>query len=323
METTGHATHSAIKRRRFTPAGVGQAIWSVIRLILIIGIGFIILHPVLVKLSASFMNPKDLWDNTVKWIPRNFTLDNYRIAFTYMYYPKAFVRSVSLAAVVSVLQLLTCTSVGYALARFQFRGNGLLFALVVFTLIVPPQLILIPMYLNFRFFNIFGLLPGSGINLIGTYWPAILMACGAVGLRNGIFIYIMRQFFKGMPQQLEEAAYVDGANPYRTFVSVMMPSAVPAMVTVFLFSFVWQWNDVFYTSIFMQDSDLLPFTLKSVGMQYDIAYGQMTGGGHITNQEWVLIENTGMLLFIAPLLILYAVLQRYFIESVERTGIVG
>lgn len=323
MGTADYATHSAVRRRRLTAARVGQVIWSVIRYILIIGIGFIILHPLLVKLAASFMDPKDLWDNTVKWIPRNFTLDNYRIAFTYMYYPQAFVRSATLAVVVSVLQLFSCTSVGYALGRFHFRGSSLLRALVVFTLIVPPHLILIPMYLNFRFFDIFGLFPGSGINLIGTYWPQILMACGAVGLRNGIFIYIMQQFFRGMPHQLEEAAYVDGASPYRTFVSVMLPSAIPAMVTVFLFSFVWQWNDMFYASIFMQDSDLLPFTLRSVGMQYDIAYSQMTGGGHITNQEWVLIENTGMLLFIAPLLILYAALQRYFIESMERTGIVG
>lgn len=313
---------SAFVTKRILVSAVYRWVWSAIRLVLLVGIGFIIIYPLLVKLASSFMEARDLWDRTVKWIPKNFTLTNYTIAFKYMDYPSAFLNSFCLAALVSVLQLMSCTMVGYSLARFRYALNGLIFGLVVFTLIVPPQMILIPLYMNFRFFNLFGLLPGDGLNLIGSLWPPLLMACSATGLKNGLFIYIMRQFFRGMPRQLEEAAYIDGAGALRTFFTVLLPNAIPAMVTVFLFSFVWQWNDIFYASIFMQGRDLLPFSLQGVATQYDYAYLEMHSE-FLTGQELALIENTASLLFIAPVVTLYVFLQRYFVESVERTGLVG
>ena len=122
---------------------------------------------------------------------------------------------------------------------------------MLLTLIVPPQMIMIPLYLSFRYFDPLGLLPGNGINLLNSYWPFALTSATAMGMRNGLFIYIMRQYFRGMPAELEEAAYVDGAGALRTFFQVMLPSAVPVMVIVFLFSFVWQWNDDFYSTLFM------------------------------------------------------------------------
>ncbi len=295
-------------------------IGALIRAIVVLGICYIILMPLFTKLSSAFMTERDLYDQTVKWIPRNPTLDNFKLVWRYMKYPEAFKNSFLLALSVSLLQLAACTVVGYGFARFQFRGRNLLFGLVVFTLIVPPNLIMIPMYLNFRYFDLFGLLPDGGINLLGSYWPFILMAATGTGMRNGIFIYIMRQFFRGMPRDLEEAAYVDGAGPFTTFFRIMLPGAVPAMVIVFLFGFVWQWNDYFLTNIFMGGQTLLPLTLDSLVFS---ASGLVTGGMMLTGQYASLINNTGMLLFMAPLLVLYAFLQRYFVESVERTGLVG
>lgn len=157
------------------------------------------------------------------------------------------------------------------------------------------------MYLNFRYFDLFGLLPDGGLNLLGTMWPFVLTSITATGLRNGIFIYILRQFFRGMPRDLEDAAYVDGAGPLRTFV--------------------WQWNDYFLTNIFLSNTTVLPTTLE--GLLFS-ASGYMVGGNAmLTGQYASLINNTGMLLFMMPLLILYAFMQRYFIESIERTGLVG
>jgi multiple sugar transport system permease protein len=294
---------------------------AALRTIVVAGICYIILLPILTKLSSSFMFETDLYDQTVRWIPRHFTLDNYKLVWQYMRYPEAFVHSLLLSLVVAVLQLAACTSIGYGLGRFHFRGVNLLFSIVVFMMIVPPQTIMIPLYLNFRYFDLFGVLPDPGLNLIGTHWPFVLLSVTGTGLRNGLFIYIMRQFFKGMPKELEEAAYVDGAGPYVTFYRVMLPSAGPALVIVFLFAFVWQWNDSYLTGMFLGGKTVLPVMLES--LLFNLGPG---GGGYalqITGQYASLINNTGMLLFMAPLLLLYTVMQRYFVESVERSGIVG
>ncbi len=326
VESPSHAPATQTWRRpraREFAVKTQRTIWSLVRAGLIVGVGFIIIYPLLVKIASSIMSPEDLFDSVVKWIPRRPTLQNYVMAFTAMNYPKALLNSVMLVTVVSVLQLASCTLVGYSLARYDYPGRQLISALAIFTLVVPPQLVLIPTYLNFRFFDLFGLIPG-GVNLLGTYWPFVLTASTASGLRNGLFIFSMRQFFRNMPRQLQEAAYVDGASPFRTFLSVMLPNAGPALITVFLFSFVWQWNDVFYTSIFTGGKavELMPYALEDITRyareMYIERYGMVPAG-----QQLSLFRNAGALMYIAPVLILYAFLQRHFVESIERTGLVG
>lgn len=295
-------------------------IWKLIRGFLLAGICFIILYPLFINFSTSLMSQRDLFDHTVVWVPRSMNILNilsrYLEVAELMEYPTAFLNSFLLAGSVGLVQLVSCTIVGYGFARFEFRGRGFFFALVIFTLLVPPQMITIPLFLNFRFFDLFGLLPEGGFNLIGTYWPFILISLTGVGFRNGLFIYIARQHFRNMPNSLEEAAYIDGAGQIKTFYKIMLPGAVPVLVVIFLFSFVWQWNDIFFTSTFLRErSTLLPFTLRRLQGNYDIG-----------SREWEflsVIRHTGILLFLAPLLFIYIILQRYFIESVERTGIVG
>ena len=303
-------------RSQFWPK-LKKACFNLIRWVLILGICYIIIYPLLTKISSSFMSQRDLFDKTVQWIPRFFTFDNYTMVFEELKYPEAFLNSFILALLVSLLQLFSCTLIGYGFARFDFKGKGLLFGLVIFTLIVPPQMIMIPMYLNFRYFTLFGLIPG-GINLLGTYWPFILTSITGTGLKNGLFIFIMRQFFKGMPRGLEEAAYVDGAGPLRTFFKIMLPGAIPALVIVFLFSFVWQWNDFFLTNIYLGNETVLPMMLH--GLKYNV---EATLDQPISTQYASLLNNTGSLMFMAPLLLLYAFMQKYFVESIERTGLVG
>ncbi|MEJ6951463.1 carbohydrate ABC transporter permease [Natronospora cellulosivora (SeqCode)] len=297
--------------------------WSVFRAILIIGLCTIILYPLFTKVAVSFMTVEDIFDLSVRWIPRNFTLDNYRIALEWMNYSTVFLRTLTLVLIVSVLQLASSTFVGYGFARHEFKGRGILFALVILTLVVPPQMIMIPLFLNFRFFNIFGLIPEPGWNLLGSYWPFVLTSMTAMGMKNGLFIYIMRQHFRGMPDTLEEAAYVDGAGSFRTFFQVMLPGAVPVMIIVFLFSFVWQWNDIFYLFLYIRDAQgFLASSLANFAEEFRrfSFYASISG---VDDQYLSILENAGMVLFIAPVLVLYAFLQKYFIESVSRTGIVG
>lgn len=289
------------------------------RALLFVGISYVILFPIMSKLSASFMEELDLYDQTVRWIPRNFTFDHYIQVFRHMKYPEAFLNSVSLSLIISLLTTVSCALVGYGFSRFRFPGRSFFFGLVIFALIVPPQMIMIPLYLNFRYFDFFGLLPFPGINLLNSNWSFYLTSATATGLRSGLYIYIMRQMFSGLPQELEDAAYVDGAGPIRTFWTVMLPGAYAGLLVVFLFSFVMTWNDDFLIPLFGGNQVLLTNTLVDVPRSmYGIHYHT-----EITSQYVSLLYNTGSILFLAPLLLLYAVMQRYFIESVERTGLVG
>lgn len=291
-----------------------------VRIILLSGFSFIILYPLIVRFSTSLMSEGDLFNMTVTWIPRDFSL--IRVFYNYMEiaqtinYQQTLTNSLILSLLVSSGQLISCTVVGYGFGRFVFKGKGFIFSLVILTLLVPPQMIMIPLFLNLRFFNFFGLLGESGLNLLGTYWPFLLTTLTATGFRNGLYIYIARQQFAGMPKQLEEAAYIDGAGQLKTFYKIMLPAAIPALIVIFLFGFVWQWNDTYITAIYMRESSsFLPFALRGLAEQFDLDF--------YTREYLTIVNNTGLILFVAPLLLLYVAVQRYFVESVERTGIVG
>ena len=307
------------KSRFFTSHFWAETLWAFVRAVLVLGICYIIVYPLLIKLSSSMMTEKDMYDMLVKWIPRKLNYEsivqNYRLLYGFMDYPKALFNSLVLATTVALLQVVSSSLIGYGLARFDFFGKNLLFALVILTLLIPPQMIMVPLFLNFRFFDFFGIMPKS-VNLLGTYWPFILTSITGMGLRNGFFIYIMRQVFRGLPKSLEEAALVDGAGQFRTFLTIMVPGAASAMLVVFLFAFVWQYNDYQFTRMYLSNTaPLLPFSLERLMRTFDVEQ---------YSKEYIsILNNTGMIMFITPLLLLYGFLQRYFIESIERTGIVG
>lgn len=300
---------------------------SFLRTVMLIGICYVIILPLIHRLSTALMPIEDLYDQSVRWIPRSPTLENFRLVWEHMGYVDAFGNSFKLATISSVLQVGACTMVGYGLARFKFPGSKIIFAMAILTLMVPPQLIMVPMYLNFRFFDVFGLLGDKALNLIGTYWPFALMSLTGTGFRNGLYIFIMRQFFRGLPRELEEAAYIDGAGLLTTFFGVMLPGSIPGLVVTFLFSFVWQWNDYLYVTNFMAGKNFLPQALEGAATKVQLAIDEASAlastSGFLDDHFYSLINNAGMILVILPLLLLYVFLQRYFVESIERTGIIG
>jgi multiple sugar transport system permease protein len=170
---------------------------------------------------------------------------------------------------------------------------------------------MIPMFINFRFFL------GTNINLIDTWWALGLLTATGVGLRSGLYIYIFRQFFRGLPKEIEEAAFIDGAGPFYTYLRVMMPNAVPAIITVLLFAFVWHYNDTFYTSLLMPQVNFMSSRLMALGDTYRTAE-------NVFSPLFVqMVVFAGVTLAIAPILTIYMFLQRYFVEGLERSGIVG
>ncbi|MEC0125229.1 carbohydrate ABC transporter permease [Paenibacillus pabuli] len=299
-------------------------LWSIVRFTLIAGLSFVILFPIFQKISTSIKDKSDLYSAVVVWIPQNFSFDNFREAIRVMDYWATLLNTFALSATTTILTTLSCALAGYGFARLKFKGSNLLFAGVILTILVPPTTILIPVYLNLKSFDLMGamtLIFGKPMNLLNTYWPFILTALTANSLKAGLYIFIFRQFFRGIPKEVEEAAYVDGAGISRTFARIMLPNAIPSIVTVLLFSFVWQWNDSFYTTTYLTSSKVMSTQLSS--LPYNLAQQVSDGASKADPFYLSMIQDTGILLAILPLIIIYLFVQRYFVESVERTGIVG
>ncbi|MFC0470748.1 carbohydrate ABC transporter permease [Halalkalibacter kiskunsagensis] len=295
-----------------------------VRFVLIVGLAFVILYPILQKISTALKHQQDLYSPIVVWIPENVSLDNFRNAISIMDYWNTLLNTILLAGITTILTTASCALAGYAFARLKIKGGNLLFAGVILTILVPPTTILIPIYMNLRDFTLMGIIPlltGDSVNLLNSYWPFILTSLTATSLKAGLFIFIFRQFFKGIPKVIEEAAYIDGAGVGTTFFRIMLPNAIPAMVTVMLFSFVWQWNDTFYTTTYLTSSNVLATQLSS--LPYNLAI--MLEGEAGSNDPFFqsMVQDTGILLSMLPLIIMYLFLQRYFVQSVERSGVVG
>ncbi|RXZ79860.1 carbohydrate ABC transporter permease [Paenibacillaceae bacterium] len=301
-------------------------LWIFVRTVLICGISFIILYPILIKVMISIKDPVDMYDATVVWIPKHFTLDNFILVSKALNYPKVLLNTVLLSGLVMFFQTLSCVLAGYGFSRIKFRGSGLLFGCVIFTILVPPQTIMIPTYLQYKNFDVLGLVSlfqGNPLNLINTYWPFLISSALGMGLKTGLFVYIFRQFFRGIPKDLEEAAWVDGSGTFGTFTRIILPNAVPAVVTVMLFSFVWQWNDSFFTGMILNETKVMSSMVSG-------AWGQImffltgTGGAQSPDPLYAsMIQNTAILMAILPLIIMYLFVQRHFVESMERSGLVG
>lgn len=311
--------------RLFALERLKRWLWSFVRLTLIIGLSFVILYPILQKFSTAIKDQKDLYSMIVVWIPEHYTLDNFKNAIRVMDYWETLLNTFALSAMTTIFTAVSCALAGYGFARLKFKGSNLLFAGVILTILVPPTTILIPIYLNLKDFTLMGLIPlitGKSVNLLNTYWPFILTSLTANSLKAGLYIFIFRQFFRGIPKEVEEAAYIDGAGVGSTFTRIMMPNAVPAIVTTTLFSFVWQWNDSFFTTTYLTTSKVMSTQLSS--LPYNLAI-QLSGGdaSRVDPFYMSMVQDTGILLAILPLIIIYLFVQRYFVESIERTGIVG
>ncbi len=310
------------KSKKMNLYHVSKWLWAIFRTVLIIGLGFMIIQPVIMQLSSSFKSISDLYDGSVYLIPKNPTLYNYRRVWEYLEYPLRFVNSLLYCGGCSLLQLASCTLVAYGLARFKFKGRGIVMGMVIFTLIIPPQTVLLSLYLQFQYFSplsIFTLgMSLKGINLIGTPWPLLILSATAVGFKNGLYIFLLRQHFKNLPKALEEAASIDGCGAFQTFFRVVLPGALPMMASILLFSFVWQWNDYFYTTILTPGMKIFTTVLSGTGSSIARMDGQVIG-----NMQNMLYDSAAFVLFIIPLIVLYLFTQKGFVQSIERSGLVG
>jgi multiple sugar transport system permease protein len=328
-----------------------KVVWYIFRLVLLIGISYIVLFPFFSKIAGSFMAKEDFVDVTVRLIPKNFTLETYEAIWSELNYFEAFTNTLVLSALTAVIQTFVCCLIAYGLAKFKFRGNKFVFLAVIFSLVVPHQTLQFSLFTNFRYFDVLGIfqfLNGGGINLFGTRitndflasidiipdawgktftqsgivltntdWPLMILSLTGLGFKNGLYIFMLRQFFTGVPDELEESAYIDGSGVIKTFLTIILPLSIPMMITVFLFAFSWQWTDDFYTTTFyttgekllMPDIVEVPPSLK-VGESFPAKTMWYEG-----------VQGTARIMIILPLVIVYLFCQKYLVQGIERSGL--
>ncbi len=314
-------------------------VWYLFRFLIMLGISYVILSPFFSRFTQSFMAREDFMNPTVSLIPKTLSMDIYKYIITENQYFRALGTTAALSLICAVLQTFTCCMVGYGLSKFKFKGKKIIFGLVIMTMIIPPSTLRIALIEHFNYFDlatIFGiagdgwqmkgiieLITGDTLKLTGSFAPLVILSIIGCGFKNGLYIFMMMQFFKGVPDELEESAYVDGSGAFRTFIQIILPLSIPMMITLFLFSFSWQWTDEFYTTIFFPKSAVLdtvfltdvykiPKTIEAVS--------QNLGGQNLYHSA---VRNTAGMLIIAPLILVYLFGQRYLVQGIERSGLVG
>lgn len=296
-----------------------------VRWLLMLAVGYIILYPLLQMISQSLMTQEQYTDISVVWVPKKLSLVNFKVAWQTMEYPKTFMWTLLVNVVSAFIELLTCAFTAYGFSRFNFKFKNFFMMLLILSIIVPAQMTVIPSYINFRNFDILGILRlmggilGKDIrpSIVDTpltfYLPSLL----SVGLRSGLIIFIYMQFFRGFPKELEEASSIDGAGALKTFLSIVLPSSGVAMVSVMILSLIWHWNEYFLSVMYFSNNNTLSVRLANLRM-----YMQTMG---IDSKMAVTtgVIKAASLLFIIPMLATYLLMQRKFIQSIDRVGIVG
>lgn len=279
---------------------------------LLTAIGFVYLYPVIYMVVNSFMSPDELADVSVNWVPRSLYFGNFKKAFETLDFTKSFLNSLLMSAGPTLLQVAATACVGFGLARFKVKGKGVWMILIVSTFLIPDQVTKIPRYVLYHSYGILN-------TILPSYIPAVL----GQGLKSAIFILIFYQFFASYPKALDEAAEIDGCSKFRIFYQIALPTATPAVVLSTVASFVWYWNETSQSNMFFGDKiPTLPIQLSIFTDRYSALYGASDTLSEVDRINEA-VTLAGTLLSVLPLIILYLILQRKFMQSVEMTGIAG
>ncbi|MBR4972887.1 MAG: carbohydrate ABC transporter permease [Clostridia bacterium] len=300
---------------------------NIFRYIMLTVIGYIVIYPLFYMISGSIKPIKALLDVRFIWVPRHITFDYFETAFEYLDFLPSLGRTLSLQIVSAFIEVFICAAVAYGFSRFDFKGKKIATAFLMLSLMVPLPMYSLSLSVNYRqldFLGILGLIDNlTGLdlrlNVFDTDWVYWLPSIFGVGIRSGMLIYIYMQFFKGLPSELEDAAYVDGAGPIRTFLQIALPSSSVVIVTVIVLAVVWHWNESYLASLcFTNGTRPLSVMISQIEVPLH-QDGLWLGTQPIANT----IVFASCLLFIAIPLVLYLILQRKFVKSIDRVGITG
>lgn len=310
------ARHHIAERLRVAFVGrqiVDGLLFKAALIAILISVSVLYVKPLLYMMSTSLKTLPDLLDQSVRWIPNTFEWLNYEKAIGGLKYWRSLGITSFIALTAAVLQTLACGITGYAFARLHIPGKKFWFSIVILTFLIPQQTLVIPLYVIY-----------VKLGWLNTVLPFIVPAIVAQGIKGSLFIIIFRQFFSTLPKELEESARMDGAGAFRTYWKIMIPLSRPALLIVFLFSFVWHWNDYFEPALYLKGADFYPLSLSLEHLQANLNFmsGSSSGLTNVVVDVNEPIKMAAAFLIILPPLILYMFAQRYFVEGIERTGIV-
>jgi multiple sugar transport system permease protein len=286
-----------------------NVVFRIVFYLLLLDLAFVFLYPFMDMIITSLKTQEDLLDITVKWIPNKLFLTNYRLAINALSYMEYFKNSFIVTTLATAGHVIGCSCVAYGFARYKFPGRNVLFALIIFTMIVPVQVVIFPLYMQF-----------SKMEWLNTYLPLIVPTLFGFGLRGGLFIFLFRQFFFGLPYEMEEAARIDGCSSLGVFWRIMLPMSRSAILVSIVLSMVWHWNDYFEPSMYLTRPSLGLLPSRLPGLYSLLNAEQLADGQTIFNEAIVLAAT---FLVIVPILIVYAFLQKKFMEGIERSGLTG
>ncbi len=294
--------HKNRVKRRFTEGLAKFFIY-----LILFDFAFVFLFPYIYMVVSSMKSSVQLLDMLAKWIPKKIHWENYAMALEGLQYGRSFFNSTLVSILSTVGHVISASLVAYGFARFKFPGRDALFIVVLFTLIVPAQSVIVPLFIQF-----------NRMRLLDTYWPLILPTYFGVGLRGGIFIFIFRQFFMGIPKELEDAARVDGLNDLGIYARIVMPITSPAILVTVILSLVWHWNDYYEPVMYLKTKTmfLLPMMLPDLTFNLE----SMMQVSEEVNKGVIM---AGTFLTIMPILLLYLFLQKKFVRSIAQTGLTG
>lgn len=300
---------------------------------LIIGMCFTMLYPVFKLIPNVISDLTDLGNPDVTWIPVERSFMSFEGAFRFIMKKgwMTIVWSVLYAAAIVFVQMMVSAMVGYALARVNFPGANLIFGLVLFAFLVPPQALLLSQYIHFKNFDILGLVTminGGTVDLINQPITLFMLALFGFGVNQSIFVFLFRQFFKNTPKELEEAALIDGCGFHRTYFSIMFPNAKPTIATVLVLGFVWNYGDTYYTGYFHPEGPYLGHILEQTfqpANEYFITHSMQVWYDLpiVTSFAFDAVKQASAIIYMIPLLIVYFIAQHWLVENIENAGIVG
>ena len=308
------------KKRMLGSADKRGLLMSVVVYVLLITIAFIYLYPVLYMFSRSLMTRSDLLDASAKWLPSTVTGKNYEDAILTLDYWNSLWKNLVLAVLPTLCQVFISSMVGYGFARYNFPLKKFWMAVLILAFLLPPQVTSLPNYLRF-----------SRLQLAdGTVKPFLITALLGQGFKGVLCILIFYNFHRQTPQSLVEAAEIDGAGHFMAYWRIAVPLCTAAIVVVTLFSFVWYWNETTLVREYLgyghtraKGLTTLMIELQKFEDSYNVAFDARTTSVTSTNKINDAIRMAGTMLAIAPLLLFYFVLQKQFVESIDRAGITG
>lgn len=297
------------------------------RLMFLISISYIVIYPLLYMILTSITQESAFISSRRIWLPDQVTFSFYSKIIEIIDYFKSLLSTVKYGVVAALIEVCSCAFAAYGFSRFKFKSKKFFTAMLFLTILIPTSMIIIPLAVNYAHLDFFGILGlfykltgvDLRVNILNTPWSFWLPSLFGIGLRSGIIIYIYMQFFKGLPGEFEEAAYVDGAGPLRTFLQIIIPSSTVVILTVTVFSLIWHWNDYQMATMFMSEDMPLSVSLLNLPDNLGI-YGYYISD---SDPRAISLMMAACVLFILPLLVFYMIVQHWFIESVDRVGITG